>query len=680
MKRLTPLLLALFLLLLGRLAARAQSVGIGTATPDASAALDVAGTARGLLVPRLTVAQRTGITAPATGLLVFQTDGTASGGPQTGFWYYAGTPAAWTFLDPTGADNLGNHAATQNLALAGNALTGTGASIGAALGLGVRADGGLNLGQNTTGNNVYLGFQAGQVNTTGSNNQFVGYQSGRANTSGSRNQFSGYQSGFSNTSGGSNLFSGPQSGYANTTGIFNLFNGYQSGYTNTTGSGNLFSGYRSGYANTTGNNNVFLGYVSGFANTTGDENVFIGSFSGSRNTTGRRNVFSGDESGLFNTTGSENVFNGYQSGRANTEGSNNIFVGTQTGAVNTTGDRNVFVGPFSAYHNTTGFANQFSGYQSGFSNTTGNSNLFSGFSSGYYNTTGSSNTALGSNAGPALGSGALTNATALGNNAAVSQSNSLVLGGTGANAVNVGIGTAAPAARLHLYGPGVTVLRLQSSNGFSPAGVDLWSDPQGSATEWRPAFLRSTDAGGFTGGLAFFTNGSGGANRTGVVEGMRLVNGRLGIGTATPGFTLDVNGSIRCVGAVNTTSDQRLKQGIRPLAGALAGVLALRGVRYTFRQAEFPGLQLPAGEQLGLLAQELEAVYPELVHTGPDGFKAVNYAQLAPVLIEALKEQQAQLEQLQARADADHAALLSLQAQVARLAGPAAPAGAQAQR
>ena len=209
MKRLTPLLLALFLLLLlGRLAARAQSVGIGTATPDASAALDVAGTARGLLVPRLTQTQRTDIAAPATGLLVFQTDGTASGGPQTGFWYYAGTPAAWTFLDPTGADNLGNHAATQNLALAGNALTGTGASIGAAVGLGVRADGGLNLGQNTTSNNVYLGFQAGQVNTTGSQNQFVGYQSGRANTSGSRNLFGGYQSGYANTTGSRNLFGG----------------------------------------------------------------------------------------------------------------------------------------------------------------------------------------------------------------------------------------------------------------------------------------------------------------------------------------------------------------------------------------------------------------------------------------------------------------------------------------
>ncbi|UOQ69300.1 hypothetical protein MUN86_28010 (plasmid) [Hymenobacter volaticus] len=75
----------------------------------------------------------------------------------------------------------------------GNALTGTGASVGTAVGLGVRADGGLNLGQNTVGNNLYLGFQAGQANTTGSGNVFSGFQSGENNTTGYNNVFSGYQ-------------------------------------------------------------------------------------------------------------------------------------------------------------------------------------------------------------------------------------------------------------------------------------------------------------------------------------------------------------------------------------------------------------------------------------------------------------------------------------------------------
>ena len=95
-----------------------------------------------------------------------------------------------------------------------------------------------------------------------------------------------------------------------------------------------------------------------------------------------------------------------------------------------------------------------------------------------------------------------------------------------------------------------------------------------------------------------------------------------------------------------------------------------------------------------MLAQEVEALYPELVATGADGYKAVNYAQLAPVLIEALKEQQAQIEVLKTRAAtaeakaaaletaatqaaADHADLQTMQQQLARLLGEAAPAQAR---
>ncbi len=65
-----------------------NNIGIGTNTPNASAKLDITSTTSGLLTPRMTQAQRTGIATPATGLLVYQTDGT------TGFYYYDGT--AWT--------------------------------------------------------------------------------------------------------------------------------------------------------------------------------------------------------------------------------------------------------------------------------------------------------------------------------------------------------------------------------------------------------------------------------------------------------------------------------------------------------------------------------------------------------------------------------------------------------
>ncbi|RTQ47800.1 hypothetical protein EJV47_17925 [Hymenobacter gummosus] len=98
------LLLAPALLVLLPLAARAQ-VGIGTTTPDAKAALDIRATDKGLLIPRLTAAQRTALTAVPQDLLVYQTDGTASGGAQTGFWYYGGS-GGWVFLDASAGSGL----------------------------------------------------------------------------------------------------------------------------------------------------------------------------------------------------------------------------------------------------------------------------------------------------------------------------------------------------------------------------------------------------------------------------------------------------------------------------------------------------------------------------------------------------------------------------------------------
>lgn len=63
----------------------AQSVGINTNSPHASAALDIVSTTQGILAPRMTATQRSSIASPEAGLLVYQTDGTA------GFYYYDGS-------------------------------------------------------------------------------------------------------------------------------------------------------------------------------------------------------------------------------------------------------------------------------------------------------------------------------------------------------------------------------------------------------------------------------------------------------------------------------------------------------------------------------------------------------------------------------------------------------------
>jgi hypothetical protein len=114
-------------LLLAAPAARAQGVGIGTGStaPAATAMLEIASTSKGLLIPRLTAAQRTAISSPAQGLLVYQTDGI-----QPGFYYNTSATATATWLwlpdKASAGDNLGNGTATTAVKLNGNTLSNNG--------------------------------------------------------------------------------------------------------------------------------------------------------------------------------------------------------------------------------------------------------------------------------------------------------------------------------------------------------------------------------------------------------------------------------------------------------------------------------------------------------------------------------------------------------------------------
>lgn len=110
-------ILYLLAFLLASIAGSTQ-VGIGIATPDASAQLQINSTSKGLLIPKLTAAQRTAITSPATGLLVYQTDG------ASGFYYNIGTAAAPNWI------SLSGYTLQQNLNTNGKYLSGDGTDNG----------------------------------------------------------------------------------------------------------------------------------------------------------------------------------------------------------------------------------------------------------------------------------------------------------------------------------------------------------------------------------------------------------------------------------------------------------------------------------------------------------------------------------------------------------------------
>jgi hypothetical protein len=109
--------------------------------------------------------------------------------------------------------------------------------------------------------------------------------------------------------------------------------------------------------------------------------------------------------------------------------------------------------------------------------------------------------------------------------------------------------TSAGNSRLHVVDTAnPAVARIQSTATNAAARVELWSDPRGSGTEWRPGYIEAFDAppaGSYTGGLRFYTNGTGIAARFGFQEQLRLVNGAAGFGVTDPAYRVDIGGQLR---------------------------------------------------------------------------------------------------------------------------------------
>lgn len=412
------------------------------AAPAASAMLDVSSTTKGMLVPRMTTAQRIVIPAPAVGLLVFDLT-------TNSFWFR--TAAAWIELtdDFHGLRDADNDTKVQveespdediiRFDIGGVEAMVLDESTQGATRLDIGPDHNLFIGRNAgissfAGWNTFLGYEAGHLNTTGDRSVLVGYRAGKNNLTGIRNVMIGYESGI-NTTASFNTFLGYHAGVANTTGNSNTFLGHDAGVQNTDGIRNVFAGYNAGHNNEITDENTMVGFSAGY-NNEADRNTFYGYEAGMANRTGRYNTIIGGEAAGTNLTGRdmgdgntimgyeaaqaangmlENVMLGYRAGYFNTNGVRNIFIGPNSGFLTTSsyanvaigpsalrsnlvGNRNVAVGDSSLYSNTVG-GNVAVGSKAGMDNTTGGSNTFVGNIAGTNNTTGSDNTFVGAGAG-----------------------------------------------------------------------------------------------------------------------------------------------------------------------------------------------------------------------------------------------------------------------------------------
>jgi len=112
-----------------------------------------------------------------------------------------------------------------------------------------------------------------------------------------------------------------------------------------------------------------------------------------------------------------------------------------------------------------------------------------------------------------------------------------------------------------------------------------------------------------------------------------LVNGETGNVVVAGNITANVT---------LLSSARRFKQNITPLDSSLSKINSLQGVTYTWDSASFPTRNFPSGQQIGLIAQDVEKILPQLVHTDADGYKSLSYDKLTAVLIEAVKELKAE--------------------------------------
>ncbi len=198
----------------------------------------------------------------------------------------------------------------------------------------------------------------------------------------------------------------------------------------------------------------------------------------------------------------------------------------------------------------------------------------------------------------------------------------------------VGINTGTPISTLDVNGT-ITV----RGNIFGPSensAYSIGSDPSFSGAYAQFFGAASPNPGLLvlsSGSTSYVSLGAGGAPRMFI-----LPNGNVGIGTGAPGYALHVaNGPVAGAGAYVNLSDARLKKDIVAIPYGLNAVLKLRPVEFDWRDQS---QEWQRHHQIGLIAQEVEAVVPEAVSVGsdPEQLRSLAYGSLVPVLVKAIQE------------------------------------------
>lgn len=434
------------------------SVGIGTTTPQTTAILDIQSTTQGMLVPRMTKAQRDAIVSPANGLLIYQTNS------SPGFYFYssgwkalksttytAGTginiagasiintmPDQTVVLNGTGAttvsgsypnftinstDNNTTYSAGSGIDVTGTVISNTSPDQTVTLtGDGATTITGTYPNFTISSTDVNTTYTAGSgIDVTGSvitntaPDQTVNITgSGATTVTGSYPNFtvasSAYTAGTGiDVTGTVITNTAPDQTISLTSGLGINITGTYPAFT-ITNAGDLTPGDDANLSlsnlTTTSINQTLLPSSSAFFNLGStaktwssaylDGTLYLDNQAYIQNLGTRSEQF-GNTLNTTNT-GNDNLFMGDSSGTANTSGAYNTYIGSRSGRKNTTGTQNTYIGYAAGNKGTTASSNTAIGYQAGILNTA-NNNTMIGSLAGWSNTSGSENVFMGANAG-----------------------------------------------------------------------------------------------------------------------------------------------------------------------------------------------------------------------------------------------------------------------------------------
>lgn len=589
-------ILTLFVILFG-LGINAQvAINEDNSNPDSSAMLDVKSTDKGILVPRMTTTQRTGIASPADGLLVFDSE-------MGSFWFYSNSQ--WIELK----DAANNHALsdadgdtridvektanddTIRFETAGVeyfrmnqgrlGIYNTGQSVFIGEGAGDNDD-------FTYNQNVFIGYWAGNSNTTGKFNTSIGYRSFRINKTGNHNVSIGPYSLFSNDSASNNTAIGSNSLINNESGEYNTAVGSHSLYNNYTGSGNVGVGYRTNYFNLNGNNNTIIGHEAGglgpppfYNNKSG--NIFLGYRSGFYEGGNNKLYIENSDSDSANAL----IYGEFDNDLLSINGKLGIHTQTPSVPLHVTGGSDASL--FSGGH------------------------LISGSTSG-------ANLVFDENEIMARNNGAISSLYLQDeggdftvHNGKADEKERFIIKNEG----KTGIGETAPSDKLHINAKaGEYAFRVQVNGNTK---------------------FRIYDNGGVSVGFNTLTT-----------YALVLQN------SSTP-----LVGQARAY-AWTTYSDNRIKSNQQPIVYGLNEVMQIQPKSYLHHSSEYTeeGLTRLKGDQseatIGFIAQEVQQIIPEIVYepeNKSEDLWGMDYTKLIPVLTKAIQEQQEIITNLQKQVD-----------------------------